>query len=1018
MRGVGRGWLVLAVVGALLVFAQDAWSADRFVGDTAIYTEPGPASVPAANVLLLIERGVSAELLREALPAALAPWRDRVRVGLMVFGGAERGGGLLLPVGDLAGEEDWRRFNEQLTLLPAEENPEESGSALAEALLDGVFYFERDRQASTAPIAGAEFPASPIAADCQKNIFLVLASGSLTGEPVAERTDRISLADGDGDGYVADEIAGAAYAGDLAADLDERQNVRTHALVLTGENALLQAVAEDGRGLYRSVANAAEIGAGLGEMLANLTADAASSFSTPSLSLGPGESTVAQSRIYLSFFKPCSQKPWRGNLKKYAIDGEGRIVDRNGAAALCPDARDTAACAGVAAGDFKPDSVSFWSSHADGGVVAAGGVGEVLRSADERQIYSNLSDQDDLTHSTNAVTADNLSPARLGLSDAEAAGRLLAYLQGADAFDEDGDGLLSERRDWLLGDLLHARPTVVPYRRFPPNAEAESDPAQNRTVVFVGGNDGMLHAFRDADGQELWSFIPDVLLPELAALAGVGHGYYVDGTVVPFIYDRDGDGNIGPGPEQDADDRDPPGMVDNGVDDRVILFFGLRRGGGSYYALDVTVPERPKFLWKFDRDTVGGDGRPLFPELGESWSEPRLARVRIGGTVRDVAFIGAGYDVAEDGRYGAVADYPQPSLAAVGAGPTTSAGRIGADQAIVSGRGVYAFAVATRDAQGVPLIVSAPERVWGWTVLDDARLDRPIPGEIAVLDADGDGYADRLYAVDLGGRLWRFTLAADGPANWSGTLVFAPDPTAGRKAFSGLSLACSGGRWLVAYGSGDRAHPLNTAVTDRFYLIRDHGLTDGQPIAESDLVDVTGDALQLEDSDESARGELLAALLAEDSSGWMISLERLDQDGQAGGEKVLTAPLIFNRVVYFSTYMPDAAEELPQRPCIVGNPGSARLYAVDWRTGEAVLNFHLDNDGEGEDAANPRALGSRREVLRRADRGVALGTGPASGIVTLLGAQDAELLVGAGGGLHRRSATLGGVIFPLYWRQW
>ncbi|MDX9708476.1 MAG: PilC/PilY family type IV pilus protein [Trichloromonas sp.] len=998
----------IAVVAFLLGMASAGWGADRFVGDTAIYTEPGPASVPAANVLLLIERGVPAEQLRETLPLALAPWRDRVRVGLMVFGGGggETGGGLLLPVGDLAGEEDWRRFNEQLTLLPAEENPEESGSALAEALLDGVFYFGRDRQASTAPVSGAEFPASPIAAACQKNIFMVIAPGRVAGAALAERSEHLDLADGDGDGYVADEIAAQAYAGDLAAGLDDRQNVRTHALALTEDDALLRAVAEDGRGLYRNVASAGEIGAALGEMLANLTADAAASFTTPTLSSGAGLSAAAPARIYVSSFQPRSQKPWLGNLKKYAVDGDGRILDRNGAAALCPDARDAAACAGVAAGEFKPGAVAFWSA------------GEGLRTMEERRLYSNLSGMDDLTEEANAVTSANVRPERLGLRDAEESGRLLAYLRGADAYDEDGDGLLSETRDWVLGDLLHARPTVVPYRRFPPHGDAESDPAQNRTLIFVGGNDGMLHAFRDADGAELWAFIPEVLLPELAALAGVGHGYYVDGTAVPFIYDRDGDGNIGPGPEQEADDRDPAGMVDNGADDRVVLLFGLRRGGGAYYALDVTVPERPKFLWKFDRDTVGGDGRPLFPELGESWSEPRLARLRLGGMVRDVAFIGAGYDVAEDGRYGAVADYPQPNVPGVGAGPTTSPGQVGADQAIARGRGVYAFAVATRDARGVPLIASAPERVWGWTARDDVRLDRPIPGEIAVLDGDGDGFADRLYAVDLAGRLWRFALAADDPANGSGTLVFAPDPAAGLKAFSGLSLARSGGCWLIAYGSGDRAHPLNTAVTGRFYLIRDQGLADAEPIAESALVDVTGDALQREDSGESARGELLAALLAVDCPGWRISLERLDQAGRAGGEKVLAAPLIFNRAVYFTTYMPDAPEALPQAPCVVGNPGSARLYAVDWRTGEAVLNFHPENDGEGEEAVNPRALGPRREVLRRADRGTALGAGSPGGIVPLLDGGEAELLVGAGEGLHRRTATSGGVIFPLYWRQW
>ncbi|MDY0268683.1 hypothetical protein [Trichloromonas sp.] len=56
---------------------------------------------------------------------------------------------------------------------------------------------------------------------------------------------------------------------------------------------------------------------------------------------------------------------------------------------------------------------------------------------------------------------------------------------------------------------------------------------------------------------------------------------------------------------------------------------------------------------------------------------------------------------------------------------------------------------------------------------------------------------------------------------------------------------------------------------------------------------------------------------------------------------------------------------LPPLPCVVGNPGRARLYAIDWRTGEAVLNFHPDNDGEGAEAANPRALGLRRGATTR-----------------------------------------------------
>ena len=66
-------------------------------------------------------------------------------------------------------------------------------------------------------------------------------------------------------------------------------------------------------------------------------------------------------------------------------------------------------------------------------------------------------------------------------------------------------------RDWIMGDVLHSRPVVFNYTQYGPSEENTCAPASsgdpyNSSVIFVGANDGMLHAFRDCDGKELWGF--------------------------------------------------------------------------------------------------------------------------------------------------------------------------------------------------------------------------------------------------------------------------------------------------------------------------------------------------------------------------------------------------------------------------------------------------------------------------------------------------------------------------------
>src|SRR5690606_5860402 len=101
-------------------------------------------------------------------------------------------------------------------------------------------------------------------------------------------------------------------------------------------------------------------------------------------------------------------------------------------------------------------------------------------------------------------------------------------------------------------------------------------------VVFVGTNDGYLHAIDGSSGRELWSFVPKELLDDMNRLffnprSNFKH-YGIDGSIVPVVFDRNNNGII---------------ETSSPENDFVYLVFGLRRGGSSYYALDVSDKNNP-----------------------------------------------------------------------------------------------------------------------------------------------------------------------------------------------------------------------------------------------------------------------------------------------------------------------------------------------------------------------------------------------------------------------------------------
>src|SRR4030042_3236632 len=151
------------------------------------------------------------------------------------------------------------------------------------------------------------------------------------------------------------------------------------------------------------------------------------------------------------------------------------------------------------------------------------------------------------------------------------------------------------------------------------------------SYIFAGANDGMFHAFNDDSGEEEWAFVPPNLLNSLQALHADVNATFVDGSPKAFIV-RNSDGSM----------------------NQAILIFGQRRGGNRYYALDVTTPSSPQYLWEINPDPTGSSYSEM-GQLGQSWSTPNIGKIAcqsgaphcVSGE-RWVAFIGGGYDTNQD----------------------------------------------------------------------------------------------------------------------------------------------------------------------------------------------------------------------------------------------------------------------------------------------------------------------------------------------------------------------------------
>jgi len=686
------------------------------------------------------------------------------------------------------------------------------------------------------------------------NHLVILTDGKPNGDNAAD--DAISTLTGSKCSYPNNdclpEVAKYLYNNDFYNPKDgSLENVITHTIAFdlndTKAMNLLAKTSEYGHGSAEMANDASgleKVILGIFKSVVNTT----TSFAGPAISVSSANRFVNDRTVYYSLFKPKLTPQWPGNLKGYQFDNNGILKDFD------PDSPKNAL---DETGQFASDAISKWSKTADGKDIAKGGAAAQIADQTNRVIVTQKLDD-----ATALIDLNDLKSANTGNNDTAV----------NDAFDPDGAGAITmtnDERDAIIDwttsrktnpvlDPLHSAPQVVDYG------------GDIGKVVFFGTNAGLLHAIDAETGQEKFAFIPSELLKHLKTLRDnsttqLEHVYGLDGPITVY---------------KDASS--------------VSLIIGMRRGGSSYYALDVTNPDKPEVKWQI----TGGQGN--FKDLGQTWAKPIVTSINTGNinspTVKKVVLLSGGYDTQYD-TYDAKISKPK-------------------------GNAIYAVNLSNGE-----LVWTADNHNSDTTDthLQLSDMNDAIPAEVSAIDINSDGVADRLYTIDITGHLFRIDLNTTVTSN-SNTLyrpsgrLFADLSGNNRHFYYSVDVAFSvvGTRPVLHLnvGSGIRANPLNLKTTDSFFSVWDL-----YPKVTLDQFPDYFTAIKPGDKPGDLTNTTTLNANPNITAGWYFDLNGGD------GEKVLSEAASLGGYVFFTTYTPPKPGDVNPGSC---EPplGQGKLYAV------------------------------------------------------------------------------------------
>jgi type IV pilus assembly protein PilY1 len=701
---------------------------------------------------------------------------------------------------------------------------------------------------------------------------------------------------GAGEGRCLDDVSEYLANVDTDAINTGTQTVTTHTIGFSIDLPILRDTALASGGQYFLADDVETLTVALLEILANIN-DGSQSFSAPAVSVNTFNRTQNLNDVYMTMFGVRSRAHWPGNLKKYKITNITTVV--NGTTVITPTITDADGNSAVdpSTGFFYDTTRSYWTAGGDdGNDVLLGGAANDLPVPASRSLYTNNGSDDTLSAASNAITPSNAAAfqaADFGLTGATGeptVDEIIRWMRGEDVRDEDGNAATTVRN--AMGDPLHSQPAAIIYGGTALNPDV---------TVYTVTNDGYLHALNGATGEEIWSYVPKDLLLNMTRLyfdpAAKYKQYGIDGNIVPVVKDANNNG-----------------IVDGS--DFVYIIFGKRRGGSDYTAIDVTNRNAPELMWNV-----------TLADAGQSWSTPVVARmdINVGGLNSDkaVVVIGGGYDSVHD-----TSTHPS-APDAVGAGLHILD--------LVSGATLWRAGPTGSGAE-----------------LEIAKMTRSLPNETRVIDTSGDGFADRMYASDLGGQILRFDiskgatpaqLVAGGVIAQLGAEGVGPATAANTRRFYNAPDASlftdniQDRRFIaISIGSGYREHPFDLSAADQFYSIRDKDIFNQLSQIDYDNYDITTEADLVEVSGQTQ------VTIGPTDHGWKFTLPL--------NEKVLADSLTFDDSVLFVSFTPDS---VAAASCSAGR-GTNFLYRVSVINGDPIVN--------NLDALDPNdADDARREQL-------------------------------------------------------
>ncbi|MFC2993950.1 PilC/PilY family type IV pilus protein [Acinetobacter sichuanensis] len=517
------------------------------------------------------------------------------------------------------------------------------------------------------------------------------------------------------------------------------------------------------------------------------------------------------------------------------------------------------------------------------------------------------------------------------------------------------DNLKAQPNLRQMGAVMHSYPLLVTnngkleYNKTTKVMESTS----REDYVLFGTTQGLLHVVDAETGVEKFAFVPNEMVEnqkDAFRLSSVTNGglqklyYGIDGSwslYTQYVVDSSGNLVVGKGRTDSQQ-----GMQ--------MAYGGLRMGGRSYYALDLSNINSPELKFHIDPTTqkvYSGSSSTTFNQLqymGQSWSKPAIGWVNWGGTRKRVMFVGGGYDAGGDdgdahtnGMKGLYSGYENANY-----NPSRS-----------KGAGIYMFDADNGDllwwASDYATATSPTDVNTGVISTKSADLKYSVVSEIRTVDRDGDDLIDHLYFGDLGGQLFRIDL--DNKQNIKGAVPKAPvkiftmhTDVASPRFYDmpGFSLYNQNGTTfaVISQGSGNRSAPLvsytssNTSDEyDAIYNIYD------KDVARRDLFNRKTD-LNTQNLKKTNLGEItdlnrfenttLVAPFSE-KGGWYYDFKTCTAgvDGKLTNcnnynkqsEKVFGTPLAMNYKLYVSTF--DSSKPGISGECGAGVKGESMLTA-------------------------------------------------------------------------------------------